>query len=106
MNATQLDTPYRPDGWTARQVIHHVADSHINAYTRFKLALTEKIPTIKPYNEKAWATLPDSFTDIQVSLDIITALHHRWLLVMENMSAEDWKKLYYHPEAKIGRAHV
>lgn len=99
MITAQLDTPYRPEGWTARQVIHHVADSHMNAYVRFKLALTEKIPTIKPYNEKAWSALPDANSDIQVSLDLLVALHKRWLRVMKNMKHDEWNLLFYHPEA-------
>ncbi|MBC7927643.1 MAG: putative metal-dependent hydrolase, partial [Bryobacteraceae bacterium] len=75
----QLDTPYRVDGWTIRQVVHHVADSHINSYQRFRLALTEDEPTIKPYDEAAWAMLPDArHEEISVSLELLDALHRRW----------------------------
>lgn len=95
----QLDTPYRPDGWTIRQVVHHVADSHVNAYVRFKLAITEDSPTIKPYNEKLWAELPDSkILPVEISLHILKAIHTRWVVVMENMKPEDWDKKYIHPE--------
>lgn len=99
LDATQLDTPYRPGGWTINQVIHHLADSHINAITRLKFALTEDKPTIKPYNEKAWALLPDvSHTPVNVSITLLHALHRRWVAILENMTPEDFKKEYYHPE--------
>ena len=94
----QLDTPYRPGGWTVRQVVHHCADSHMNAYIRFKLALTEDGPTIKPYNQTSWANLPDSQLDPAVSLEIITGIHKRWVTIMENMTNEEWGKKYFHPE--------
>ncbi len=93
-----LDSPYRPGGWTKRQVVHHCADSHINAYCRFKLALTEESPTIKSYDEGAWAELPDSKSDIEVSLKILESIHERWVNVLENMTSEDFDKVYYHPE--------
>ncbi|MGA2349578.1 MAG: YfiT family bacillithiol transferase [Terracidiphilus sp.] len=99
LNESQLDTPYRQDGWTVRQVVHHFADSHANAYIRFKLALTEDWPTIKPYNEAAWANLPDSRTlPIDGSLDFVEAMHGRWVAVLEAMSDEDFRRGYNHPE--------
>jgi hypothetical protein len=95
----QLDTPYREGGWTARQVVHHLADSHANAYIRFKLALTEDWPTIKPYNEAAWAELADSRLPIAVSLNLVEALHGRWTALLESLSDEDFRKGYNHPES-------
>ncbi|GLR17442.1 YfiT family bacillithiol transferase [Portibacter lacus] len=94
----QLDTPYRPEGWTLRQVVHHCADSHMNAYIRFKLALTEDTPTIKAYDEAAWAELPDAKLPVDLSLDILDSLHKRWVVVIENMTDDDFAKTYYHPE--------
>ena len=94
----QLDTPYREGGWTLRQVVHHVADSHMNAYVRFKLALTEDWPTVKPYDEADWAKLPDSKLPIDVSLSLIGALHTRWVALLESLTAEDFRKGYNHPE--------
>jgi len=95
----QLDTPYRPDGWTVRQVVHHVPDSHLNAYVRFKLALTEEQPHIKPYNEAEWAKLPDStITPIQVSLQLLAALHSRWVDLVQSMRPSDFGRTLYHPE--------
>lgn len=94
----QLDTPYRPEGWTVRQVVHHVADSHMNAYIRFKLALTEDGPTIKGYDQTQWAKLPDSRLDPAISLDILTGVHKRWVIIMENMTDAEWEKKYVHPE--------
>ena len=99
LSAAQLDTPYRTGGWTARQVVHHVPDSHLNAYTRFKLALTEPGPTIKPYQEARWAELNDSRTaPVELSLDLLDALHRRWVLVLSEMGAGDWARTYFHPE--------
>lgn len=95
----QLDTPYRPDGWTVRQVVHHVADSHVNAYVRFKLALTEDRPTIKPYDQAAWAELPDARTEpVEISLDILDAVHHRWTLLLRTLDGEQWDRAFMHPE--------
>jgi uncharacterized damage-inducible protein DinB len=94
----QLDTPYRPGGWTVRQVVHHVADSHANSYVRFKLALTEDWPTIKPYDEVAWAMLADSRLPVEVSLTWIEALHERWVVLLESMSEADFQKGFVHPE--------
>ena len=95
----QLDTPYREGGWTVRQVVHHVADSHANAYVRMKLALTEDWPTIKPYDEAAWAGLQDArWLPVQVSLDLITALHARWVSLLEALPDEEFHRGYVHPE--------
>lgn len=94
----QLDTPYRPDGWTVRQVVHHLADSHLNSFTRFKLALTEQEPTIKPYDEKLWAELPDSKTPIELSLPLLEGLHKRWTILLNSLNASDWQRTFRHPE--------
>lgn len=93
----RLDTPYRPDGWTVRQLVHHIADSHLNAYVRTKLALTETNPTISPYEEGEWAKLADSTMSIAPSLVILTNLHHRWVAVLEAMTDDDYARTYYHP---------
>lgn len=94
----QLDTPYRPGGWTVRQVVHHLADSHLNSYVRFKLALTETEPTIKPYDEAAWAELPDSGLPPDVSLSLLEGLHHRWCTLLEGLNEEQWRRRFVHPE--------
>ena len=99
LNAAQIDTPYREDGWTVRQVVHHVADSHANSFIRFKLALTEEWPTIKAYDEAAWAELADSrVLPVDVSLNLIESLHRRWVALLESMSNADFEKGYVHPE--------
>jgi len=95
----QLDTPYRPGGWTARQVVHHVPDSHMNAFIRFKLALTEDQPTIKPYDEARWALLPDARLPIEPSLDLLEALHARWVGLLNSMSERDFQRTFVHPES-------
>ncbi|GHB80548.1 YfiT family bacillithiol transferase [Persicitalea jodogahamensis] len=96
----QYDTPYRPDGWTVRQLIHHVADSHINAYVRFRLALTEDNPTIKPYKEDRWAELPDAkAASVDLSLQLMKNVHLRWVLLMNSMDAADMARTYTHPES-------
>jgi hypothetical protein len=101
LDEEQLNTPYRPGGWTIIQVIHHVADSHMNGYTRFKLALTEQSPEIKPYDEKLWANLPDvSDVPVNVSITLIHALHRRWASLMRHMKPEDWERTYFHPESQ------
>ena len=95
----QLDTPYRPGGWTVRQVIHHVADSHMNSYVRFKWSLTEDTPTIKAYDEKLWAELPEAKSaPPDLSLDLLDSLHRRWVVVLQNLSPSDLEKAYLHPE--------
>jgi uncharacterized damage-inducible protein DinB len=99
LNDDQLDTPYREGGWTVRQVVHHVADSHLNSYIRFKWTLTENEPLIKTYNEKAWAELPEAKTGpIEVSLMLLEALHKRWVMMLEQMSASDYQLKLEHPE--------
>jgi hypothetical protein len=101
----QLDTPYREGGWTVRQVVHHVPESHMNAYIRFKLALTETDPVVKPYDEAAWARLNDiSVTPVETSLTLLEALHQRWVILMRGMSEDDWKRKYIHPDH--GRAQT
>jgi hypothetical protein len=95
----QLETRYRPGGWTVKQVVHHVPDSHLNAYTRFKLALTENEPTIKTYDEAAWAELPDSRkVPMEVSLDLLDALHLRWVALLRSMDTADFNRGLRHPE--------
>ncbi len=98
LSDAQLDTPYRPGGWTVRQLVHHIADSHINAYTRVKLALTETAPTIKPYDEKAWAETPDNRLPVEVSQILIDALHRRWVAMLDALKPEDWHRTFVHPE--------
>lgn len=99
LSKQQLDTPYRPEGWTVRQVMHHVPDSHLNAYIRFKLALTEEVPTIKPYLEDRWAQLADTAaTPVEVSLALLESLHQRWAQLLRSMGDADFAKTYFHPE--------
>lgn len=97
LSREQLDTKYRD--WTIRQIIHHLADSHMNAFVRFRLALTEETPTIKPYDESRWAALPDMTTaDVELSLKLLDALHARWAILLRAMSDADFKRSYHHPE--------
>jgi len=99
LNEAQFETSYRPDGWTVRQTVHHIADSHANSLVRFKLALTEdEPPTIKPYYEDRWAELGDSRLPVDVSLKMIEALHTRWLALLNSMSEFDFQKKFIHPE--------
>ena len=101
LDENELNTPYREGGWTIKQLVHHVADSHMNAYMRFKLALTEENPTIKPYEEKKWAELQDTHKlPCNVSVTLLHALHLRWVEVLNGMSAEDWTRTVFHPEHK------
>jgi len=95
----QLDTPYRPEGWTVKQVVHHVPDSHLNSYVRFKLALTEDEPTVKTYAEDRWAELADTTTTpIEVSLTLLDSLHDRWVRLLRSLTPEQWKRTFRHPE--------
>jgi uncharacterized damage-inducible protein DinB len=99
LSEKQLDSPYRDGGWSVRQVVHHVPDSHLNAYIRTKLALTENEPTIKPYDESAWAMLADSRdTPVEVSLTMLDAIHTRWLTLLRSMSDADFARTFRHPE--------
>jgi uncharacterized damage-inducible protein DinB len=98
LSEAQFDTPYREGGWTIRQVLHHVPDSHLNAYCRFKLALTEERPTVKPYDENRWAELPDTAgTQIGVSLMLLESLTRRWVVLLRAMQEPDWSRSYFHP---------
>jgi hypothetical protein len=95
----QLDTPYREGGWTVRQVLHHVPESHMNSYIRFKLALTEVEPTIKPYDESAWAELPDGKAGpIEPSLRLLENLHDRWVFLLRGLSQDQWQRTFNHPQ--------
>lgn len=99
LSESQLDTPYRPEGWTVRQLVHHVPDSHMNAYVRFKLALTEDVPTIKPYDEAEWAKLSDvRDTPIETSLTLLSAMHDRWVRLLSAMSPDDFARKLNHPD--------
>jgi hypothetical protein len=98
LTAAQLDTPYRPGGWTVRQVVHHVADSHVNAYVRFKLALAEESPTIKPYDQDVWAGMPDSRMPPDVSLAIVDGVHGRWAELIRGLTEAQFARTFVHPE--------
>lgn len=99
LSAEQIDTPYRPGGWTVRQVVHHLPDSHLNSYVRFRLALTEDEPTIKPYREDQWAELADARTaPVELSLALLESLHGRWVLLLGALGGEDWGRRFRHPE--------
>lgn len=100
LDEEQLETPYRPDGWTVRQLVHHVGDSHLNSVIRFKWTLTEDTPTIKAYNEKDWAETDEvASTPLEVNLAFLEALHHKWVLLLKAMQPADWEKLLVHPES-------
>lgn len=101
LSDAQLDTPYRPGGWTVRQTVHHIADSHLNSFIRFKLALTEDVPTIRPYFEDRWAELADSRMPIDVSIKIIEGIHARWTNLLESMSEKDFNKQLNHPDSGV-----
>lgn len=102
LDEAQLQTSYRPGGWTIHQLVHHVADSHMNAYVRFKLGLTEENPVIKPYDQDAWANLPDSEKlPVNISITLLHALHARWCQLMTDMDETQWQRTIYHPERKI-----
>jgi uncharacterized damage-inducible protein DinB len=99
LNDKQLDTPYREGGWTVRQVVHHLPDSHMNSYVRFRLALTEDEPTIKPYNEHLWAELSDARTaPITLSLQLLESLHERWVILLRSLKPADFSRTFRHPE--------
>jgi uncharacterized damage-inducible protein DinB len=101
LDEKQLETPYRSGGWTVKQLVHHVADSHMNAYIRFKLGLTEENPDIKPYDEEAWANLPDTQNlPVNISLTLLHALHTRWVEVLKGITREDWNRTVFHPQHK------
>jgi uncharacterized damage-inducible protein DinB len=102
LSDAQLDTPYREGGWTVRQVVHHLADSHMNAYIRFRLALTETEPTIKPYSQDDWAKLADARSaPVEPSLRLLEGLHHRWVLLLKSLSGEDFGRTLRHPEQGV-----
>ena len=108
LNDAQLDTPYREGGWTLRQVVHHVPDSHLNSYVRFRWALTEDKPTIKAYDEAAWARLPDAASaPVELSLALLGALHERWVVFFKALDETDFERVFVHPESgksiKLGR---
>ncbi len=98
LSEVQLNTPYRPGGWTVIQVVHHMADSHMNGFIRTKLALTEDNPTIKPYEEALWAEKPDGKMDIQPSLEILKGVHKRWAALLKTLNINDLDKTFFHPE--------
>jgi hypothetical protein len=99
LSSEQLDTPYRPDGWTVRQVVHHMVDSHMHAYCRCRFALVEDAPAVKSYNEAAWAELSDARTmPVEVSLELLEAMHSRWVALFRSLTAEQWKRVYVHSE--------
>lgn len=102
LSEEQIETPYRPDGWTVRQVVHHLPDSHVNCYVRMKLALTEPEPTILPYDEKEWAKLPDSDRgDLEISLSLLDALHKRWVFLLRSLEPDRFARRFNHPEIGI-----
>jgi hypothetical protein len=104
LSEQQLDRPYRPGGWTVRQVVHHVPDSHLNSYQRYRLALTEETPTIKAYNEAAWADLADARSaPIEPSLELVAALHKRWVSLLRSLTKEQWERTFRHPENGLMR---
>ncbi|WP_433968139.1 YfiT family bacillithiol transferase [Tunturiibacter gelidiferens] len=97
LSSAQLGTPYREGGWTLRQVVHHVADSHMNAFVRVKLALTEDWPTVKTYDEAAWAKLHDMAAPVEWSLELVEALHARWVMLLQSLDEQQWQRGYIHP---------
>jgi uncharacterized damage-inducible protein DinB len=102
LSPQQLGTPYRPGGWTVRQVVHHLPDSHLNSYIRFRLALTEDAPTIKPYYEDRWAELDDArHAPIDLSLALLESLHRRWVLLLRSLTAQDFSRTFLHPELGV-----
>jgi hypothetical protein len=104
LDEAQLEWSYRPDGWNIRQIVHHLADSHLNAYIRFKLAMTEDNPIVKPYDQDLWADLKDNEQPINLSITMLHAMHRRWHGWMMTFSETDWQKTFYHPEYKENRS--
>ena len=102
----QLDTPYRPDGWTVRQLLHHMGESHMNSYIRCKLALTEPEPTITLYDEAAWANLPDAAAPVEPSLGLLENLHERWVVLLRSLTPEQWARSFNHPRRGLVRVDV
>lgn len=98
LTGDQLDTPYRPEGWTVRQLVHHLPDSHMNAFVRFKLALTEDVPTIRTYEQSKWALLPDASGPVDFSLDLLDQLHVRWTYLLRRIEPDGWERTFRHPE--------
>ncbi|HNP20102.1 MAG TPA: putative metal-dependent hydrolase [Fulvivirga sp.] len=98
LSAEQLNWPYRPKGWAIKQVVHHCADSHMNAIIRFKLALTENKPTIKPYEEALWANLPDMANDLSDSIILLEGIHNRWTTLLKSLTQQELERTYVHPE--------
>src|SRR5882757_8582509 len=104
LDPAQLDTPYRPGGWTVRQTVHHVADSHMNSYIRLRLALTETEPVIRPYEQQLWAELPDARTaPVEISLQLLESLHARWVMLLRSLAVEDFSRTFRHPEIGLVR---
>jgi hypothetical protein len=102
LTQAQVDTPYRPGGWTVRQVVHHLPDSHMNTYVRFRLALTEDEPTIKPYDQERWAVLEDARTaPLELSLSLLECLHQRWVLLLRSLRPQDFARTFRHPELGV-----
>lgn len=101
LDESQLNMPYRDGGWCPRQIIHHLADSHMNAFMRFKLALTEDNPTIKPYNERTWAELNDYSLATNISMTLLHALHNRWYDLLKHMQTDEWNRTFFHPERNL-----
>jgi uncharacterized damage-inducible protein DinB len=102
LSQEQVNTPYRPNGWTVRQVVHHLPDSHMNTYIRFRLALTEDEPTIKPYDQERWAVLEDARTaPLELSLSLLESLHRRWVILMRSLRAQDFARTFRHPEMGV-----
>lgn len=100
LDDAQLDTPYRPGGWTVRQLVHHIPDSHMNGYFRFKWTLTENNPAVKPYIRDKWAALPDSKSPVYVAFNLLSSLHEKWVLLMKSLKEEDWESTFLHPETQ------
>jgi uncharacterized damage-inducible protein DinB len=98
LSSSQLSTPYREGGWTVRQVVHHVADSHMNAFVRVRLALTEDWPVVKTYDEAAWSRLHDAAAPVEWSLELVESLHARWVMLLQSLDEQQWKRGYRHPE--------